>query len=260
MSEAGDTRDGLRDFILGLGADDAGFACVGDYRSPASPPIESLLPGARSLIALAFREFSAVDSPSPQMAMNGRLDVMEYSRSIGYRLTRHLEGDLHARALTVPVSYPMDFSDLAKSGIAELSLRHAAVAAGLGAFGQHNLVVHPRFGTRVIFAAIITDLEFPSDPQVEASPCTGCGLCVEACPAGALDEAGKTHLAKCMATSQPYGARGSIAFWSRFGAASTEGRNAMLRSPEYLGLYQAGFIGLQYFCFRCLAACPIGRG
>ncbi len=154
----------------------------------------------------------------------------------------------------------MDFSDPTKSGIAELSLRHAAVAAGLGAFGEHNLVVHPRFGTRVIFTAVLTDLELPSDPPVEENPCTGCGLCIEACPSGALDQAGKTHLAKCLGTSQPYGMRGSIAFWSRFGAASPEERNTMLRSPEYLSLYQAGFIGQQYFCFRCLAACPVGRG
>lgn len=250
----------LRGAIMGLGADDVGFAKIDDYQSPASALVESLLPGARSLIVLAFREFSAVDSPSPQMAMNGRLDVMEYARSVGYRLTRHLEADLHARALTVPVSYPMDFSDPDKSGVAELSLRHAAVAAGLGAFGRHNLVVHPRFGTRVIFTAVLTDLELPSDPPVEANPCTGCGLCVEACPSGALDEAGKTHLAKCLGTSQPHGARGSIAFWSRFGVAGTEERNTMLRSPEYLSLYQAGFIGQQYFCFRCLAACPVGRG
>lgn len=252
-------KEGLRDYVRGLGVDDVGFAKVDDYHSPASPSIDSLLPGARSLIVLAFREFSAVESPSPQIAMNGRLDVAEYARSIGYRLTRHLEADLHARALTIPLSYPMDFSDVAKSGIAELSLRHAAVAAGLGGFGQHNLVVHPRFGTRVLFGAVLTDLELRPDPPVETNACTECGQCLEACPSGALDEAGKTNLAKCMRTSQPHGIRASIGFWSRFAAASSEDRQAMLRSPEYLSLYQAGFIGFQYFCFRCLAGCPVGR-
>ena len=93
-------KEGIRDYIVGLGADDIGFAKVEDYQRPASPPIESLPPGTRSLIVLAFREFSAVDSPSPQMAMNGRLDVMEYSRSIGYRLARPLwdAGHLHRGA------------------------------------------------------------------------------------------------------------------------------------------------------------------
>jgi epoxyqueuosine reductase QueG len=252
-------KDRLRSFALGLGVDDVGFAAVADYRSPASPPIDALFPGARSLIVLAFRELSACESPSPQLAMNGRLDLMEVSRASCYRVARFVEGQVGSPAMTIPLSYPMDFSDPKKAGIAEVSLRHAAVAAGLGAFGLHNLVVHPRFGTRVLFAAVLTGLELASDPPVAPNPCTECGLCVGACPVGALNEPGKTNLLKCLGNSQPYGVRGSIAFWSRFGEANPSDRNAMLRSPEYLSLYQAGFIGNQYFCFRCLAACPLGR-
>jgi epoxyqueuosine reductase QueG len=251
-------KNRMRDFALGLGADDVGFASVDDYRSPASPPIESLFPGARSLIVLAFRELSTCDSPSPQMAMNGRLDLMEFTRSACYRVARFVESRLNSPAMTVSVSYPMDFSTPGKIGVAEVSLRHAAVAAGLGAFGHHNLVVHPRFGTRVIFTAVITGLELVPDPPVEENPCTGCGLCVRACPVGALNIEGKTDFNKCIVNSQPHGMRASIAFWSRYGDAGPAERKEMLRSPEYLSLYQAGFIGYQYFCFRCLAACPIG--
>jgi epoxyqueuosine reductase QueG len=53
----------------------------------------------------------------------------------------------------------MDFTTPQKIGVGEVSLRHAAISAGLGAFGQHNLVAHPKFGTRVIFAAVLTKLE-----------------------------------------------------------------------------------------------------
>jgi epoxyqueuosine reductase QueG len=252
-------KEELRSFALGLGVDDVGFAAVGDYRSPASPPIEALFPGARSIVVLAFRELSSCESPSPQLAMSGRLALMEVSLASSYRVARFVEGQLGSPAMTVPVSYPTDFSDLKKAGIAEVSLRHAAVAAGLGAFGLHNLVVHPRFGTRVIFSAVLTRLALASDPPAASSPCTECGLCVEACPAGALSAPGKTDLLKCLGNSQPYGMRASIGFWSRFGEASAADRRAMLRSPEYLSLYQAASIGGQYFCFRCLAACPVGR-
>ncbi|MRS02664.1 epoxyqueuosine reductase, partial [bacterium] len=145
-----------------------------------------------------------------------------------------------------------------KVGVGEISLRHAAIAAGLGVFGRHNLIVHPRYGTRVIFAAVLTKLELASDPPVAENPCSGCGLCVQACPVGALKDQGKTDMMKCLGNSQPYGMRTSIAFWSRFGEAPPEEQKSMLQSPEYLSIYQAGFIGYQYHCFRCLAACPIG--
>lgn len=252
-------KESIRSFVLGLGADDAGFAAVEDYRSPKSPAIDSLFPGARSMIVMVFREYSACESPSPQMAMGSRLDLTAFVRSVNYRVTRHVEGKLGSPAMSVPVSYPMDFNTPGKIGVGEVSLRHAAVAAGLGAFGRHNLVVHPRFGTRVLFAAVLTKLELASDPPVEEIPCTGCGLCVSGCPAGALDTEGKTDLMKCLGKSQPYGMRGSIDFWSRYGEADPEAQKAMLRSPEYMNLYQAGFIGNQYFCYGCYSVCPAGQ-
>jgi epoxyqueuosine reductase QueG len=252
-------KDIIRNFVLNLGVDDVGFASVDDYESPRSPSIESLFPGARSMIVMAFRELSACESPSPQLAMNARLDLIEFTRSTCYRLARYVETELGSPSVSVPVSYPMDFTTPQKIGFAEVSLRHAAISAGLGAFGHHNLVVHPKFGTRVIFAAVLTKLELASDPPLEKNPCTGCSLCVRACPAGALNVEGKTDMGKCLKNSQPYGVGANIAFWCRFGAATPEDQKAMLQSPEYLSLYQSGFIGFQYFCFRCLAACPVGK-
>jgi epoxyqueuosine reductase QueG len=210
------------------------------------------------MIVMAFRELSSCESPSPLLAMNARLDLMDFSRSACYRVARFVEKQYGSPSMTIPVAYPSDFRTPEKLGIGEVSLRHAAVAAGLGAFGRHNLVIHPQFGTRVIFTAVLTQLELTSSPPVEESPCTACGLCVSECPAGALDIEGKTDVMKCLAHSQPFGMGANIAFWSRFGSATPEERNAMLQTPEYLSQYQAGFIGYQYYCFKCLTVCPIG--
>ena len=68
-------KETIRSFVLDLGVDDVGFASADDYRSPNSSPLESLFPGVKSIIVLAFRELSACESPSPQMAMNARLDL-----------------------------------------------------------------------------------------------------------------------------------------------------------------------------------------
>lgn len=251
-------KEAIRQFALDLGADAVGFAAAADYQSPLSPALESILPGVKSLVVMAYRELSTCESPNPQVAMNGRLDVMEFSRSCNYKLARYLERK-GAKGATVPASYPMAMSLETKGSVGDVSLRHAAVAAGLGRFGRNNLVLHPEFGSRVIFTAVLTDLGLASDPVVAEDPCIYCDVCVEACPGRALDVEGKTALGKCLKHSQPYGIAASIRFWSEFAEASVEGRKAMLTDPHYWRLYQAGFIGFQYFCFRCMASCPVGQ-
>jgi epoxyqueuosine reductase QueG len=251
-------KERIRSFALDAGADDVGFVAAADYRSPRSPALSEVFREARSIVVLAYRELASCESPSPQLAMNGRLDLMEVSRSVNYKVARLLERDFGARTSTVPVSYPLDMGAKNKGAVGDVSLRHAAVGAGLGAFGQHNLVVHPRFGSRVIFTGVITDLALPSDPPVDENPCTRCGACLEGCKAGALEE-GKTEIMKCIGHSQPYGLGGSVRFWAAFGAAGADERRAMLRDSEYWRLYHAGIVGFQYFCFDCLKNCPVGR-
>ncbi|MCL5966372.1 MAG: epoxyqueuosine reductase [Deltaproteobacteria bacterium] len=252
-------KEDIRSYAMGLGIDDAGFASAADYRSPRSPRLETIFPGVRSLIVLAYREIESCESPDMHIALNGRLDLMEFSRGCNYRLARFLEREYGARAMTVPVSYPMDMGRTTKGTVGQVSLRHAAVTAGLGILGRHNLVVHPRFGSRVIFSAVLTDLDLPSDRPLEARLCMDCGLCVEGCPGRALDEAGRTDVMKCIRNSQPYGLSGAIGFWTRHADAAPEERKAMFRDDFFWRMYQAGHIGPQYFCFNCISACPVGR-
>ncbi len=47
-------KDDIRNHALDMGADDAGFASAADYRSPRSPALETIFPGARSLVLLAY--------------------------------------------------------------------------------------------------------------------------------------------------------------------------------------------------------------
>jgi epoxyqueuosine reductase QueG len=108
-----------------------------------------------------------------------RLDGLEFVRSSNYKLARFLDREFQAKAMTVPPSYPLHMSYETKGTVGDVSLRHAAVAAGLGNFGRNNLVIHPKMGSRVVFSAVITDLELPSDPAVTEKLCTDCMACVE---------------------------------------------------------------------------------
>jgi len=248
----------IGEFTRSLGVDDFGVAAKKDYKSPRSPAVESIFPEAKSMVVLAYKELASCDSENNQIAMNGRLDLMEFSRSCNYQTARFIERDLKARCMTVPVSYPLPMTRETLGAVADVSTRHAAVAAGLGNFGRHNLVIHPEFGTRVIFTVVLTDLEVAPDAPVVERLCNDCGDCVESCPSGALDEEGKTDVLACLRSNQPYGIGANIRFWSKFAESAVEDRQTMLADDKYWRLYQAGSIGFQYFCFNCMKVCPIG--
>lgn len=252
-------KEKIREFVLGMGVEDVGFTSVADYHSPRSPQVETIFPAAQSMVVMAYRELSSCESPNPQIAMNGRLDVMEFSRSCNYKLARFLEREFNAKAMTIAASYPLEMSLKTMGAIGDVSLRHAAVSAGLGSFGRHNIVIHPKMGTRVVFTAVLTSLAIPTDPPVLENPCTQCNLCVENCPAGALNEEGKTDVSKCLKNSQPYGIGANIRFWNKFIDSTPEEQKQMFKDVNFWRMYQAGIIGFQYFCFNCFKSCPIGQ-
>jgi len=168
----------IKEFALNLEVDDVGVAAAADYQSPRSPKLDTIFPGVKSIVVMAYKEPSSCESPNMQVAMNGRLDVMEFSRSCNYKMVRFLEKEFGAKAMSVPASYPLEMSLETMGSIGDVSLRHAAIAAGLGVFGRHNLVIHPKLGTRVIccsFAIPRNDIDCGASeiPRITPVSCMG---------------------------------------------------------------------------------------
>ncbi len=250
-------REEIRNMGLASGADVVGFAAVEDYKSKRAPDPKAIFPGIRSMIVMGFRELDGgLASDIGRISMHSRLGQMDLTKSCTYRMAKAIEDRFKVKAAPILASYPLNMAAPYMGLVADVSLRHAAVAAGLGNFGRHNLVISPRFGTRIIFTAILTNMDLASDPPVTDDLCNECGLCVESCPARALDEEGKTEDLKCLRNSQPFGIGGAIGFIRKFTAAAPEQQKAMVTDPPFLSLYQASFIGFQYECFRCMAVCP----
>lgn len=250
-------KEQIRKYILDLGVDDVGFAKVEEYQSPKSHSVDAFLPGAKTIISLVFQELETCDSPSTTIAMNGRLDMNYFQRSCSYQISRFLKNEFQAKVVNMPYSSPME-QRKDRMGVADFSQRHAAVAAGLGTFGRHNLVIHPRFGTRIGLTAMITNLEVEPDEKLEQELCIHCDLCVRNCPGRALDESGKTDIGKCIVHSQPYGLRTTIGFWQQFADSSPAEQKQMFVDEKYWRIQQAHSIGMQYDCFNCMKSCPVG--
>jgi epoxyqueuosine reductase len=253
-------KEDIRQYGYDLGADVVGCAAIEDYKCTKAPDPKTLMKGVKSMIVLGYREIDgALDSDNDRISLASRMGAMDLSRTNNYLMSRFIENKYKAKAASVTFSYPLDMTPPIMGLVGDISLRHAAVAAGLGVFGRHNLVINPTFGSRLIFTAILTELQMASDPPVTEEFCNNCGLCVKKCPAGALDEEGKTDMMKCLRVSQPSGIGGMIGYLRKFIGVAPEEQKALLMDPRFLSLYQASFIGFQYQCFNCIAVCPIGK-
>jgi hypothetical protein len=49
-----------------------------------------------------------------------------------------------------------------------------------------------------------------------------------------------------------------IRFWTKFAESPSE-EQKMVKDVNFGRLYQADFIGFQYFCFNCMKSCPVGQ-
>jgi epoxyqueuosine reductase len=100
------------------------------------------------------------------------------------------------RAFPVPSSQIVDWETY------KGHISHKAVArmAGLGWLGRNNLLVSAKYGARMRYCTVLTDLDLPYDQPLEAD-CGRCKRCVAACPGGAIGEdVAAFRLDKCIET------------------------------------------------------------
>lgn len=90
------------------------------------------------------------------------------------------------RALPIPASQVVDW----KQNLGHLSHKAVAVRAGLGWIGKSALFVHPVHKARLRLATVLTDMPLETGKPLENVGCGDCTACINACPAGAISDAG----------------------------------------------------------------------
>ena len=100
-------------------------------------------------------------------------------------------------AVPMPSYAPMVFHGMEPWGV--LSLKHAAVCAGLGAFGRSGQMYSPRYGGLLRLGGVVTNADLPGDPMIEEDPCPPkCNACQKACPSDAFDDEGNFNKMTCL--------------------------------------------------------------
>jgi epoxyqueuosine reductase QueG len=102
--------------------------------------------------------------------------------TIGLVVSSTIQG-IGYQAMPIAASQILDW----KTQRGHLSHKHVARAAGLGWIGRNNLLVNEKFGSRVRFVTILTDLPLEVDAPL-TKDCGSCRACMKVCPAEAIGE------------------------------------------------------------------------
>lgn len=244
----------VKERALGLGADLVGICSVKEVEGYEP----TLLPSASSCVVFLCGQAEGALSSNVRMAQYDTYCTYQKLGLIGRELVRLLE-DRGFPSLSVPLALPLDMGE-GKFGLkGEFSLRHAAVAAGLGELGLSRLLVTDRFGPRVRIGGVLTEAPLRSEGKRVEGVCRRCGRCMKACPVGAVEEGRKVDVFRCALNLLRYGPPGAAAFLSELAGKGAEERSQLTFDPVFLNLWQTTTLGTFYHCFECVKACPVGR-
>lgn len=196
-----------------------------DRRKAERGSPDSLLPGARFLFCVAL-SYNPKETLYPLLENHpvscyawGR----DYHEVLGEKLER-LSDYLKELAPDCRAKWYVDTGPILEKSY--------AAAAGLGWIGKNTLLLNRHWGSFLFLGEILTDAELAPD-QAGDSLCRTCTACLDACPTGALEEAGVLNANKCISY------------------LTLEHRSDFSATPELKG-YLAG-------CDLCQTVCPYNQ-
>jgi epoxyqueuosine reductase len=213
---------GPLDRVLAMGAE-ADMVWLRTQRSERLDP-ERLLPGARSVVALALAYHAGDAPPVPPGA--GKIAL--YARGRDYHAV--VKRKLGALAAEIAAADP-EARTLATCDVAPVMEKVWAERAGIGWVGKNGCLLTTEHGSWVVLATVLVDRELEPDAP-HPDRCGSCEACLPACPTGAIPEPGLVDARRC------------ISFWTieRRGEVAAE---------------MAGRLGGWVFgCDDCQTVCP----
>ncbi len=150
-----------------------------------------LLPGAKSLIALAVNYYDGPTEALPQEA--GRVARYAWGKDYHRSLEKRLDALVRYIQAMHPEAQCKTFLDTGP-----LLERAVAQKAGLGFIGKNTMLITRGMGSWIFLASVLTTLELPVDGP-DTRSCGSCTRCIDACPTQAITEPYQLDARRCIA-------------------------------------------------------------
>lgn len=179
----------IKSILLDLGSDACGIASADAFvNAPEGFHPRDIFPGCKSVVVFALALPRTVYEGNTRIVYNHCNNTVLWEID---RITLHACKQIEAlgiKCMPLPCDSPYDHWEPDRlHGRGILSMRHAAVLAGIGSMGKNTLVMNRAFGNRMNLGALLADSPMESDPAAEDLCIPGCRKCLDACPTGALD-------------------------------------------------------------------------
>lgn len=191
-----DRKDVIREQILDLGADVCGFGGVERFdEAPVNFRPIDLYPDCKTVIAVGIALPKGLLRVEPRL-LYGHFNagVVRKVDEIVFSAAKMIEKECEGICVPIPSDDPYEYWDAeTMTGKGLLSMKHVAVACGIGQIGKSSLLLNPEYGNRLILGALLTNVNFESDPYCKNICIPECTKCLDSCPALAIQDKSVTQ-------------------------------------------------------------------
>lgn len=170
-------QDEIKEYLISQGASDVGFCRItdGDFGECNY--------GISIVVRLSETIVDEIDGEPTHTYFNHYRSVNTFIDSLLLKAGLFLQNRGY-KYITVAASQSINKDGWNFKG--RYSHKKVATLSGLGTIGKSSMFLHKDYGAKVRLGSIFTNCEFDVSGTVPLDLCSGCDLCVKACPSGAI--------------------------------------------------------------------------